>query len=637
MPRKSVFHGLTVDIPKGCYVDKNRFYVYYRQNSIRRPYKDRPGTYPDHDRICVGKANPPDSEGTEFKVMVPNANYPSVLLNILKASGYTDTEAAAELRAKLGDRFSFTGALNAEHQLKVLHKREENNYLDHVSLGVQTAFNVLARDSGLIDDLSAAFGDEEAFMVLDLAQYLLCAKNAVFQHFTHWAKTHALFTSYIPSDSKISSFISGISQSEINLFKKLWARRSIDDGKVILSYDSTNVGSQAEGVALVEKGHAKDDPSLDQINTEYVIRHKNGTPVTYSEYPGSINDIKEAKKMINFLGDIVSDVNKEREERNLAHLDIDIICDRGYISESNVKEMDNAGIGFLLMLRRNMGITENILAENIDKVRRPENYVPKHEIYAYTLAGKLYPKDKKERYFHIILDTHLEIAHKRCLYAEIEKLEKELEKMVKRKHEMTLDELKRFKRYFTLDLKVSGTISVKKKGKEQGSKDIDIFTITSFCRDNDSIFLYDRMCGHYILVTSKKITAVQAYEEYKKRDCVEKIFSTLKTRLGMDKYGVHSDNAVRGKTLVWFVASIMYSLINIKTEPLRAKNKKSFTTPCVIDYLEEYEADLDLETFCYSMRYSATRKQELVFGSLGINSNDFKSSLRKIEYSRSKS
>ena len=70
-------------------------------------------------------------------------------------------------------------------------------------------------------------------------------------------------------------------------------------------------------------------------------------------------------------------------------------------------------------------------------------------------------------------------------------------------------------------------------------------------------------CGMYVLVSSEKITAQQAIDAYSKRDCVEKMFEALKSHMGMDKIGVSSEEAMHGKGLVWFVASILYSLLSM--------------------------------------------------------------------------
>ena len=116
-------------------------------------------------------------------------------------------------------------------------------------------------DSGLREELLKVFQEEETDLILDLAMYMLTEESAVFQHFPHWGRSHAIFSGSVRSDSYISRFQKeSISLSKINQFKEFWAKRAIDDGKLYFCYDSTNTNSQAEGVFLVQKGHAKDDP-----------------------------------------------------------------------------------------------------------------------------------------------------------------------------------------------------------------------------------------------------------------------------------------------------------------------------------------------------------------------------------------
>lgn len=88
-------------------------------------------------------------------------------------------------------------------------------------------------------------------------------------------------------------------------------------------------------------------------------------------------------------------------------------------------------------------------------------------------------------------------------------------------------------------------------------------------------------CGFYVLVTSSEMTAREALEAYSKRDGIEKMFRTLKNSLGMDTIRVHSNDSIRSKMLIWFIAGILYSLLFLKTKEIREsnKNKSEFTIP----------------------------------------------------------
>lgn len=245
---------------------------------------------------------------------------------------------------------------------------------DNLSAGFWVAMQTIAEEAGLIEILCTVFGETKAYLLLDFAQYMLLASSAVRQHFPICAMNHATFSDYIPSDCELSVvFSNDISVSKINLFKKLWARSVVEsEENLFFCYDSTNVNSQAEGVFLVEKGHAKDDPSLAQVNTEYVVRERDGLSVAFGEYPGSINDIKEASEMIAFMEGILKSANMETTDKPFS---LTMVCDRGYISKNNVILMDEAGMDFLLMLRKDLNVADSLLSSNLDSDRISQNII----------------------------------------------------------------------------------------------------------------------------------------------------------------------------------------------------------------------------------------------------------------------
>ena len=64
------------------------------------------------------------------------------------------------------------------------------------------------------------------------------------------------------------------------------------------------------------------------------------------------------------------------------------------------------------------------------------------------------------------------------------------------------------------------------------------------------------------------MTVQETIEAYSKRDCVEKVFESLKSHLGMDKIGVTTEEAMHGKGFIWFIASILHSLMFMKRKRL---------------------------------------------------------------------
>ena len=572
MPRKSSNYAPVV-IPTNVSVSNG--YVYYNLTSEWVNGKSNPEKkHATHKKQLIGKSVLGNGDWKQDRRMIPNDNYFQLF----------EKDKLPERPAKA----------------------------DNISVGVYAAVQKLAGSSGLSSILADIFGEEDAQLILDLAMYMIMQESAVFQHYPHWGRNHAVFSETVRSDSYICSFQKeSVSLSKINQFKKLWAQKAIDDGKLFFCYDSTNVNSQAEGVFLVQKGHAKDDPSLEQVNTDYVVRQRDGLPVTFTTFPGSVIDMAEASEMISFFGKLLE------KETNVS---ITMICDRGYISEDNVLEMDKASVGFLLMLRRNMGVTQELLNNNVPSVRSSVYYLPEYDQFGKTVPGKLFEGDTKTRYFHIIWNPVLEGKHRKKLFSDLEAKEKAIDKAINRKTRLTEDEIKKYKVWFDLEIEAAGKINMKMRGRGSGKeKETPTFIIKAASKNYARIDHDEKQCGYYILVTSRPMTIPGVLEAYSKRDCVEKVFLALKSFLGMDKIGVDSDDSIHAKSLIWFIAAILHSLIFKETSGLRTNDRKSFTVPAIIDLLEEITADKDLVTGKYIRRYKPIKKQNNILDAMKIS------------------
>ena len=487
---------------------------------------------------------------------------------------------------------------------------------DSVMVGPYAVARNVSIEYELGQILGSVFGDDCAKMILDLALYMLVEEKAVFQHFPAWTWNHEIFSVDSYSDSTISRMLKPpyITVSKIEKFKRLWAIKVIGQGELYFCYDSTNVNSQA-GVFLVQKGHAKDDPSMKQINTDYVVRQKDGLPVTFTQFPGSVNDIRQAPEMIEFFHNLLGDQCPE-------NLRICLICDRGYISVENVLTLDDAGMDFLLVLTRKMDLTTELIDRYGTEVRSSRNYLKGLDQHGMTVPGKLFEGDSKQRYFHIMWNEDLARTHKAELYNHIDAKEAEIARYMAQKTRLSRDQVCNLSEFFGITTVKDGTITVKKKGRGKGTKDEPGYVITGYEREYEEIDAALNRCGFYILVSSQKMTAEEASGRYSKRDCVEKVFQALKSALGMDKYGVASDDSIHGKAMIWFVASILHAVIFDKTAGLRVNNRKEYSLPAIIDQLEMIPADKNLTTGKYVRRYAPTKKQTNILKAFGMTYDD---------------
>ena len=481
---------------------------------------------------------------------------------------------------------------------------------DCVRVGLTVSLSLLADGCGVAGCLDEALGDPSAAdMVIDIACYVICEESAVAQHYAHWARDHATRSGRVWSDSSVSRLLSrGITAPQVEEFKRLWAKIALGDGRVFLCYDSTNVNSQAEGVFLVQKGHAKDDPDLEQVNTDYVVRQSDGLPVTFTEYPGSVNDVMQAREVYAFFARLVGD-------GLLA--DICMIFDRGYVSEENVRDLHSSGVGFLMLLKRSMGVTEEVISLALGELRTSGSYLADEDAFAVTLRHGLF--EGIDAWFHVVLDPGLEDSHRVELFARLAREEARLERDAARGTHHTDEELGRLRAHFRIEAHEDGTLEVNMRGRGAGKKkEVPAYVIDSFERDAEKIDAELLRCGVYVIATDREASATAAMRAYAKREQVEKTFRALKSYMGMDKYGVHSDAAMHAKALVWFVASVLRTLLFTKTEALRGRDRKRHATPATIRLLDEIEAIRDLDTGEYRRRYLPTKAQKDVLRALGV-------------------
>lgn len=499
---------------------------------------------------------------------------------------------------------------------------------DSVSVGFNCFTAEAAEKAKLSQMLGQVFGSDTARQVLDLSMYMISRESAVMQHYPAWARDHMIFSENIQDDTFLGKFLKGtLTIPKINNFKFKWAVENIGDGTVYLCYDSTNVNCQAEGVFIVQKGHAKDDPSLPQVNTDYVIRQADGMPLTYMHSPGSVNDIAQAQEMIRFFEKISAEVGKE--------IKIVLICDRGYISEKNLKLMDKAKIEYLLMLRSTFGLHEELADACIDRIQSYGNKLvttDDDEKYGMTKRTVIY-NGGKNCYAHVIWSEDLFRQKRGDVDKKIDSSREELKAFIESNRgrgfteEEIVKELGTKCILFHLKLELADPRTVQKKvGRGRGVHveeiQVDTFRISGFTDNLKAIDQERKKCGLYILISSEKLTAQQAIDAYAKRDCVEKMFEALKSHMGMDKIGVSTEEAIHGKGLVWFVASILYSILFNGTEALRTNDRKHFTVPAMVDELEALKADKDIPTGKYKRRYKLTRRQTAIFECWGLKEED---------------
>ena len=101
-----------------------------------------------------------------------------------------------------------------------------------------------------------------------------------------------------------------------------------------------------------------------------------------------------------------------------------------------------------------------------------------------------------------------------------------------------------------------------------------------------------KLCGYFAIVTSSEMTAAEALDLYKSRDCSEKLFRGDKSYLGERAMRVYGDEALHTKMFIEFVALIIRNKIYtcLKDRMKDMKKKKNYmTVPAAIKELDKIE------------------------------------------------
>lgn len=464
-----------------------------------------------------------------------------------------------------------------------------------LQVGLYFALASIIRECRLDKLLQNAFGDK-AGLLLDLACYCITTEDNAAQYYPDYARRHPLHTKdmRIVSDSTISRLFSSVDRDQITTFLDAWNDKRDHSEPIFISYDSTNKNCQAGDLDFVEFGHAKDGGKLPIVNVAIIYDKTNQVPLFYETYPGSIPDVSQLKQMVEKL--------TEYGYENLG-----IIIDRGYFSRANIEMMDEKGIDFLLMMKGCKKLVSSMILEKRGTFETDRSCrIGNSSIYGTTLKRPLFEGDTKERHLHLFYSPAKAAAERAELDRKIDMMAEELKKLENQK---VVGELgKPYSDYFTCYYQDVGG-----QNKEK---------VFLFAEEKAEVIRKEHeVCGYFCLVSSKKMTAQEAYRLYRGRDVSEKLFRADKSFLGSSAQRIHSNDALHAKIFVEFVALIIrnrfFNLLKDQMERLKTRSN-TMTVPGAIRELDKIEMTRR-NGGRYLLDHALTKNQKMIFQSFGLS------------------
>ena len=289
---------------------------------------------------------------------------------------------------------------------------------------------------------------------------------------------------------------------------------------------------------------------------------------------------------------------------------IGFILDRGYFSKENIQYIDRNGYTFIIMCKGRKALISSLVLEAQGSFEtNRSDLIRAYREYGTTVKSRLFEDDTRDRYFHIYYSPSRQAAERERLEQMIEKMRQFLERRVGRDEKFG----KTYQTYFHLHYDRKGIF----QGAEEKSEVIE--------REL-------KLCGYFCIITSEKMTAVQALIQYKGRDISEKLFRSDKTFIGARSERTPSAQSTSSRIFIEFIALIVRNRIYnlLKEQVIKMESRyKYLTVPAAIRELEKIEM-VRRNGGIYKLDHAVTRIQKIILSSFGLDEDSILDSANEI-------
>ena len=519
-------------------------------------------------RIAVGHL-----EG-EPPVFVPNKSFTLLLISYNKDPSLTESHdrmVIETVKMKYGD-----GACR----------------LDGVAIKpvAQTAWAVFSGPSIVFGGITAryridvmlkkAFGEDDVRKILSLAWYIASEGDAL-SNSDAWLGNYETPAGVI-SSQEVTKLLDRIGQDGIMTFYKEWLRGFERIGDRIL-YDLTSISWYGQGINMAGWGHNRESEDLPQVNFALLCTRSTAMPLFAWPLDGSVSDVRTLQNTLQFLD-------------KLNYRPGCLMMDRGFASMENITFMLQRGHVFLQALRVNANWIYSIIDVGKDVRLRPDSmvkagdrtYYASTSICQWVILKRMNKRgvaveevfvhqckeSKGEKYVakggEEILSQYPCRVH--VLFCQdlvgsqwdkfMERLNIEYERLSGEGNAEPVSELEK---YFIIE---------KKKWARKRSVEFNMENIAKH-RNN--------YAGHICFITNDRtiVKADDALKEYSTRDYIEKDFDEMKNELDMCRIRVHTDNRMKARLLIQFIAEIYIREIRMRlrdSEECRKMTRKQITS-----------------------------------------------------------
>jgi len=449
------------------------------------------------------------------------------------------------------------GRMKGEKLPKPPAKAKLANQYTRLFFGATYLLDAIGKKLGISDDLRKCFPNTYT-QILSIAYYLILEDKNPLYRFEKWGAIHKHPCGEDIPSQRSSEIFSEIGEDAVRRFFQLQGTRRAE--REYWAYDITTISSYSECLRQVQYGHSKEDDGLPQLNLALVFGEQSNLPFYYRKLSGNITDVQTVKALLE-------DVD------NLGFKKVKLVMDRGFYSADNVNGLLKEHLKFIVAVKMSLVHVRSELDKVYDSFLTFEYYNEDYELYSTTVAyewpysqARPYKGDvleeKRRVYLHLYYNIDKATEDKKNFDRRLMELRSEL---VSGKRKAEHEKL--YKKYF--DVKATPVRGVRATVKE------------------DEVKKAKRYYGFFALLSNDKMDSITALELYRNKDLVEKAFGNLKERLNFRRTLVSSEQSLRGKLFVEFVALIYLSYLNKQMRD--AHLYKYHTLASILDKLDVIE------------------------------------------------
>jgi len=418
------------------------------------------------------------------------------------------------------------------------------------------------------EDLEIVFNNNAELVkrILTIAYYIISHAEAL-SHIARWQNIEKVPTDFKLTPTSVTELVQSINEGHrMKLLKRMIKRVDITSGDFV-AVDTSTITCDSENLPEVKMGFNKDGGKMLQTIIVVVYSLTTHIPIYYDVIQGNMPDsrgLDQIYKTIEAAG----------------FLGLIYITDRGYFTFENIGYFLKNKAPAIMAAKTYTTFIKDIIKEikfedgcvplgmDIDAERKI--YYRQYKIAPSTISPTL-KSYRKYVYLNLYFNPEVRSDYVTKQKATIEDEKQHLEYIIKHKEIVNPIILKSECRHFNI-------VFYKNSGR-----------VRSYTLNEKKVEAEKFLVGYFAnLEVNLKLSAIEANNHYRLRDEQEKSFEGRKTRFSFDRLRCSTEESLRGREFILFVASILLShLRKLWREKIKPDKKLLKKYPTEIDILEE--------------------------------------------------